>query len=88
MATELVTFKLDSKFLGEVDNISKESGFSTRTDFIRNALGEKVDEIKLREAMIRMSKLKGSSKKKTTNKKIHAVREKVLQDLIKKKGLN
>ena len=86
MTTELVTFKLDSKFLKEVDSISKRSGFSNRTDFIRNALREKVDEIKLKRAMIRLSKLKGKSKKKITNKEIHAVREKVLQDLSKKKG--
>ncbi len=86
MATELVTFKLDSEFLKEVDGISKKSGFSNRTDFIRNALREQVDEIKLKSAMIRLSKLKGKSKKKITNKDIHTVREKVLQDLSKKKG--
>lgn len=86
MAPELVTFKLDREFLEEVDGISKKSGFSNRTDFIRNALREKVDEIKLKEAMIRLSKLKGSSKTKINNKEVHAVREKVLKNLIKKKG--
>ena len=87
MATELVTFKLDEKFLDEVDEIAKESGFSNRTDFIRNALREKVDEIKLKEAMVRLSKLKGSYKRKITNEEIHKVREKILQEMIKKKGL-
>lgn len=86
MATELVTFKLDSEFLNEVDCISSKSGFSNRTDFIRNALREKIDEIKLKESMIRLSKLKGKSKSNLTDKDIHAVREKVLYDLIKKKG--
>lgn len=40
-------------------------------------------EIKLKEAMIRLSKLKGSSKKKITDEEIHKVREKVLQEMIK-----
>ena len=86
MVVELVTFKLEKKFLDEVDGISRKAGFSNRTDFIRNALREKVDDIKLREAMVRLGQLKGKSNKKITDNNIHTVREKVLQNLIKKKG--
>jgi len=86
MTTELITFKLDDKFLKEVDDIAKKSGFSNRTDFIRNALREKVDDIKLKEAMVRLGKLKGRSKKKTTDAEIHRVRKEALQHLLKRKG--
>ena len=75
MGVELVTFKMDKEFLQEVDGVTKRSGFSNRTDFIRNALRDKIDEIKLKEAMIRLSKLKGSSKTKISNESIHKVRE-------------
>ena len=84
MATELVTFKLESEFLKEVDGISKKSGFSNRTDFIRNALREKVDEIKLKEAMLEIAHLKGAAKKKTSEKQYEEVREKAFQELSKK----
>lgn len=83
---ELVTFKLEQKFLQEVDQISKDSGFSNRTDFIRNALREKIEDIKIKEAVIRVSKLRGKSNKKTTDAEIHAVREKAVNELLKKKG--
>ena len=86
MAPELITFKLEKKFLIEVDSISKGSGYSNRTDFIRSALRNKIDEIRLKNAMIKLSNFRGKSNKKTTNEQVHAVRDKVLQALIKKKG--
>lgn len=66
MATEMITVKMDDKFLEDIDTIVKKEGYQNRTEFIRNALREKVDETKLREAMINIAHLKGSAKKKTT----------------------
>ena len=40
---ELVTFKLEEKFLKKVDETAKKNGFSNRTDFIRDALREKME---------------------------------------------
>ena len=84
MATELVTFKLDNKFLKEVDCVVKKSGFGNRTEFIRSALREKVDEIKLKKAMIEIAHLKGASKKKTTDEELEKIREKAFEELDKK----
>ena len=39
-------------------------GYHNRTEFIRNALREKVEETKLKEAMMEIAHLKGASKKK------------------------
>jgi metal-responsive CopG/Arc/MetJ family transcriptional regulator len=84
MSIELVTFKLDDKFLREVDAVVKKSGFSNRTDFIRDALREKVSEIKLKEAMIEIGRLKGKSKKKTTDEMLERIREEVFREFEKK----
>jgi Arc/MetJ-type ribon-helix-helix transcriptional regulator len=88
MATDLVTFKLDEKFLQEVDDAVEHSNFSSRTDFIRAALRDKVDEVKFKEIYEQLGKLKGAGKRKrqTTDAEIHRVREQALQNLIKKKG--
>jgi metal-responsive CopG/Arc/MetJ family transcriptional regulator len=67
MATELVTFKMEHDFLEEVDKTAESAGFQNRTEFIRNALKEKVEEIKLKQAMIALSKLKGKAPRKTTD---------------------
>ncbi len=81
MTTELVTFKLDKKFLKEVDDTAKETGFSSRTDFIRASLRKNVNETRLREAMIELSKNFGKGKKKITDEDIHKVREQVMRDI-------
>lgn len=81
MATELVTFKMEHKFLQEVDKTSKEAGFQSRTEFIRNALREKVEEAKLKKAMMEIAHLKGASKKKTTDEELHRAREKLSEQL-------
>ncbi|MBW2993626.1 ribbon-helix-helix domain-containing protein [Candidatus Woesearchaeota archaeon] len=83
MVTELVTFKLDNKFLKEVDSISRKSGFSSRTDFIRNALREKVDEIKLKKAMMEIAHLKGASKKKISDKDYERARDLAFEKISK-----
>jgi len=83
MATELVTFKMNRKFLKEVDDTVKNSSFHNRTEFIRNALRENVDKIKLKKAMQEIAHLKGASGKKTTDEEIHRVRQKVFEEFDK-----
>ena len=84
MTTEMITLKLDDKFLGDIDSIVQKEGYQNRTEFIRNALREKVEEAKLREAMIDMAHLKGAAKKKTTEKEFEEVRKKAFEEISKK----
>lgn len=84
MATELVTFKMDHNFLEEVDKTAKTSGFQNRTEFIRNALREKVEEIKLKEAMVQIAYLRGTAKKKTSEKEYEEIRKRAFEELSKK----
>ena len=84
MATEMITVKMDNVFLGEVDNVVKNEGYQNRTEFIRNALREKVEEIKLKKAMMELAHLKGSVKKKTTEDDYEKVRAKAFDEISKK----
>tara|TARA_Y100000310_G_C20452054_1_gene701242 strand:- start:573 stop:833 length:261 start_codon:yes stop_codon:yes gene_type:complete len=84
MATELVTFKMEHDFLKDVDDTVKSAGFQNRTEFIRNALREKVEELKLKQAMMTLSKLRGKSPRKTTDEERARIREKVFQEFEKK----
>jgi len=59
MATEMITLKLDDKFLDEIDSFVKKEGYKNRTEFIRMALRSKVDECKLREAMASIAQVRG-----------------------------
>ena len=84
---ELITLKLEENFLEEVDSTVKKNGFSSRTDFIRAALREKMEKIKLKDDLAMIRANWGKSKRKTTDKEIHAVREKVFNEFAKKLGV-
>ncbi len=84
MATEMINVKLDNKFLEEIDALVESKGYHNRTEFIREALREKVEEVKMKEAMMSLAHLKGASKKKTTGKDLAAIREEVFDEFEKK----
>lgn len=82
MATELVTFKMDTELLKDVDQTSKSAGFQSRTEFIRSALREKIEEIRLKQAMIELSKYRGKAGKQTSDEHRRKVREQVGKELL------
>ena len=84
MVTEMITVKLDNRFLEDIDSVVKREGYQNRTEFIRNALREKLEETKLKEAMMSIAHLKGAAKKKTSDKEFEEIREKAFEELSKK----
>ena len=84
MTTEMITLKLDDTFLKEIDSVVEKQGYHNRTEFIRNALREKMEETKLKEAMMEIAHLKGDSKKKTSDEQLEKVRKRVFEELDKK----
>jgi metal-responsive CopG/Arc/MetJ family transcriptional regulator len=83
MATQMITVKLDDSFLEDVDQVVKTKGYQNRTEFIRNALREKVDKVKMDEAILELAYLKGSAKKRTSAKEYEAVRKRAFEELDK-----
>ncbi|MEK6857543.1 MAG: ribbon-helix-helix domain-containing protein [Nanoarchaeota archaeon] len=84
MVTEMITLKLENKFLKEIDTVVDEQGYQSRTEFIRNALHEKLDANKLKKTMLEVAKFKGIVKKKTTAKEYEEMRRKAFDELSKK----
>lgn len=86
MATEMITLKLEPTLLKDIDHIVKESRYQSRTEFIRYALRDKVDEAKIKEAMQKIAHLKGIFKgeKQTTDEELHKIREKAFEEICKK----
>ncbi|MEM3374665.1 MAG: ribbon-helix-helix domain-containing protein [Candidatus Woesearchaeota archaeon] len=72
---EMISLTLEENFLKEIDEIVKTYNFSSRTELIRAALREKIEELKLKNSIIAISKLKGISKKKTTEEDLEKIRE-------------
>lgn len=86
MATEMITLKLDGAFLKQIDGIVKDGNYQNRTEFIRNALREKVDAVKLKQAMIEIGKIRGAGKRavQTTDEELEAIREQAFEELGKR----
>jgi len=84
MTTELVTFKMEDTLLKDVDKTSKAAGFHNRTEFIRAALRDKIEEVKLKHAMIEIGKIRGKSPRKTTDEELEKIREKAFNELDRK----
>ena len=83
MTTEMITLKLEERFLKEIDDVVEREGYQNRTEFIRNALREKLEEVKMRKAMVELAHLKGAAKKKISAEEYEKVRTKAFEQLSK-----
>ena len=61
---EAITLKMDGGVLKEIDRRLKEFRYGTRTEFIRDAIREKLSELEKAELMRVVAKIRGSSKRK------------------------
>ena len=68
----------------DIEKIMKKNRYSTKTEFIREAIREKIDELEKKEALRNIDKLFGSSKRKTTDKQLHEAREALVEIYEKK----
>ena len=82
----MITVKLEEMFLQEIDSMVKDEGYQNRTEFIRNALREKMEEMKLRKAMLQLAHFKGRAKKKTTEASYEKIRAKAFEEISRKLG--
>ena len=74
---QAITIKMEDRLLKELDQKLEGHRYSTRTEFIRDAIREKLSELEREEVLKNLAQLKGSSKRKTTDEQLHAVREKL-----------
>lgn len=84
MTTEMISLKLDSKFLKEIDEVVEKNNYQNRTEFIREALRKGLDEEKLKKVMAELARFKGASKRKTTDEEYERVRINAFNQLQKK----
>ncbi len=81
---QAITVKMEDRLLEEIDRKLEDNRYSTRTEFIRDAIREKLSELEKEEVLKALSMLKGSSKRKTSDAQLHAARDKAFEILEKK----
>jgi len=83
---ESITIKVDDNVAKDIDH-AMEQGYSTKTEFIREAIRDKINNIKKDQVLLELRKYFGKSKIKTTDKQNRKVREKVGKEFAKKFGI-
>lgn len=80
---ETISLKLEEEFLEEIDSKLIKHRYGTRTEFIRDAIREKLSDLEKEQMLNEIGKLQGISKRKTTDEQIHIAGEKVFNMLEK-----
>ena len=83
---ETISLKLENNILTEMDKTLAKHRYSTRTEFIRDAIREKLSDLEKDELLKVVAKLRGSSKHKTTDEQLHKAGEKAFEMLEKLKA--
>lgn len=81
---ETISLKIEENLLKEIDNKLTQHRYGTRTEFIRDAIREKLSDLEKEQVLRDLVKLKGSSKRKTSDAQLHEAREKAFDFLEEK----
>jgi Arc/MetJ-type ribon-helix-helix transcriptional regulator len=83
MVTELVTFKMDSSFLKKIDSTIKSAGFHNRTEFIRAALREKLEEVQKKRFFAEVDRIRKSGGIKISPEEYERIREESAKEVMR-----
>jgi Arc/MetJ-type ribon-helix-helix transcriptional regulator len=81
---DTISIRLDERMTRLIEKTMKTYHYSTITEFVRTAIRDKIKELEKEKILMNISKLAGSSKRKTTDKQLHELRDKVFETLEKK----
>ena len=84
---ESLTIKIEKDFLQEIEKVMKKKHYSTKTEFVREALREKLTKEEKEEIMKALDQVYGSSKKKTSDADLRRGRERVFARIEKEMEL-
>lgn len=80
---EAVSLKLEDTFLKDIERFMLKHRYMTKTEFIREAIRDKIKDLEKEDALQRLKKVFGKSKRKTNNKDLLEAGEKAFEDLEK-----
>ncbi|MEK6960883.1 MAG: ribbon-helix-helix domain-containing protein [Nanoarchaeota archaeon] len=85
---ETVTFKLHEKVLKEIDGLLAPLHFNNRTEFIREAVREKLNQIDAEKFMKRLAQHKGAAKIKISDERLRGIKEEIAKKYAAKFGVS
>ena len=76
---ENISFKLEPEFMKVIEKIMKKHLYTTKTEFIREAVRDKIKELEKQKMLKNLEKVFGSSKHKTTDEDLHRARARLIK---------
>jgi len=85
---EVISLKLDENMLNNIDKNLSKHNYSTRTEFVRDAVREKLEKMTREELVQEFLKIKVHSKdgKRVTDADLRKAREEAYNELVKERG--
>ncbi len=83
MATT-ISIRFGDSFLHSIEAVMKGHHYSTKAEFIREAIRDKVKDLETEEALMRLEKLSGSSGKLTTKEQMRKAKKEAFEELASK----
>ncbi len=80
---ETICIKLEDDFAHDIDKAIKKYHYTTKTEFVREAMRDKLKDVEMEDALLRAKKLYGASKRKTTDEDLHKARKQAFAELEK-----
>lgn len=81
---EVLNVKIEENILKEIDDNLEKHRYSTRSEFVRDAIRDKLSELEKDDLMKNAADLRGASKHHTTDEQLDKVREKLSAEFEKR----
>ena len=86
---ETVSIKFDENFLRVIEKIMKQNNYSTKTEFIREAVRDKIKDLEKEDALLRLQHVYGAGKKSrnVTKDDLNKAGEEAVKEIAKSLGV-
>ncbi|MBU1975723.1 MAG: ribbon-helix-helix domain-containing protein [Nanoarchaeota archaeon] len=82
-----ISIRFEDDFLKDIETAMRDNRYSTKAEFVREAIRDKIKDLEKEKALMRLEKVYGASKRKTTDAQLKKAREKAVRQLAKKHGV-
>lgn len=80
---ETLCIKLEGRFARNIEKAIEKHHYTTKTEFVREAIRNRIKDLEREEAKARVLKFYGASPKKTTDEELHRAGERAFEELEK-----
>ncbi|MBI2548444.1 hypothetical protein HYW21_03770 [Candidatus Woesearchaeota archaeon] len=85
---ETISVRFEENFIDDLEKVMKEHRYATKTEFIREAIRDKIKDLEKQEALLQLERMYGAgvNKRKMTPKVLRRAREEAAREIAQKLG--